>query len=597
MVLIRHVEIRNFRGLRQFIWCPKEGVNCLIGPGDSGKSTILDAIDITLGARRQFVFSDSDFHVSNTVEPIDIKITIGGLDKSLLNVDLYGYFLRSFEPTTASIHDEPTAGLETVLTLRLQVRDDLEPHWGLFSERAQNEDKERSLVWSHRQDISPVRLGAYSAHHMAWGAKSILNKLSADKAEAASALAVAARQARQAFADEGCAGVDDVLESVNSVAQNLGIEAQNTQALLDVQGVSFSGGAIALHDERNVPLKNLGTGSSRLLVAGLQNHVSNSSITILDEVEYGLEPYRILRLLDELGAKSTITNKQVFMTTHSSVVLRELRANQLNIVRAETRQVPAIPAPPGGVPNPPQNIIQNRIMSLAGEREDEQKLLRTNAEAFLAPNVIICEGKTEIGLIRGTDFFNTARGKRSIISHGCFWADGSGDPSLFGRAKIFSGLGYRTAILMDSDKTTPPDTLEECRASNIAIYRWPAGMSTEMVVFSSASIDCIAPLLTIACDWKSQDAVNSCIQSISGGLYNFDMCKDAFVEEMRPILAQCAITGNWFKDIEPAEKLMEQVILPNWGACDIALKQPILDLFNWIGSSPTRQPENPVQEA
>lgn len=32
-----------------------------MGPGDSGKTTILDAIDLCLGARRNVSFSDTDF--------------------------------------------------------------------------------------------------------------------------------------------------------------------------------------------------------------------------------------------------------------------------------------------------------------------------------------------------------------------------------------------------------------------------------------------------------------------------------------------------------------------------------------------------------
>ncbi len=71
-MLIRHIEIRNFRGLRELSWFPKPGVNCLIGPGDSGKSTILDAIDLAVGARRQYVFSDSDFHLHDTSEDIGL---------------------------------------------------------------------------------------------------------------------------------------------------------------------------------------------------------------------------------------------------------------------------------------------------------------------------------------------------------------------------------------------------------------------------------------------------------------------------------------------------------------------------------------------
>ena len=62
MARIRKVEIRNFRGIRNFSWTPSPGINCLIGPGDVCKSTILEAIDYCLGARRNIQFSDTDFH-------------------------------------------------------------------------------------------------------------------------------------------------------------------------------------------------------------------------------------------------------------------------------------------------------------------------------------------------------------------------------------------------------------------------------------------------------------------------------------------------------------------------------------------------------
>jgi predicted ATP-dependent endonuclease of OLD family len=46
MALIRHIRIQNFRGIHKFDWFPSDRVNCLIGPGDSGKTTVLDAIDL-----------------------------------------------------------------------------------------------------------------------------------------------------------------------------------------------------------------------------------------------------------------------------------------------------------------------------------------------------------------------------------------------------------------------------------------------------------------------------------------------------------------------------------------------------------------------
>ncbi len=593
-MLVRHVEIKNFRGLRELSWFPKPGVNCLIGPGDSGKSTILDAIDLAVGARRQYVFSDSDFHLHDISQDIDIRITVGQLNNDLMNIDRYGHYHRGFNSANFTITDEPIVGTEVVLTLRLQVKDDLDPIWSLYSERTELNGEDRNLAWAHRQEISPVRLGAYSAHHMAWGSNSVLNKMSADKARAASALAAAARQARDTFSEVGCEGVDDVLGKVTTVAKNLGVPAQEIQALLDVRGVSFSGGAIALHDSRNVPLKNLGTGSSRLLVTGLQNHVGSSSVTIIDEVEHGLEPYRILRLLDELGAKSGRVDTQVFMTTHSPIVLRELKAGQISIVR-----IGLIPTPPqqtvtGGEVEQQKFITHNTVTSLSGTVEEEQKLLRTNAEAFLAPSVIVCEGKTEIGLMRGLDFNYTSGGYRSLIAHGCYWADGNGDPSLFDRARIFSNLGYRVSILMDSDVVTTPATLTEMGMLNVSIFRWPNNYSTESAIFMSVPEHAIQQLLSIACEWKSDDSVDDRIMKVSNNTCTLAQCRTQFQDYMRPLLAQAAGTGKWYKDIEPAERVMREVIGPNWKQCQNSITQPLWNLIQWIQQAPTALQEQQV---
>jgi len=40
---IRQVEIRHFRGIESLTWRPPGKFACLIGPGDSSKTTILDA--------------------------------------------------------------------------------------------------------------------------------------------------------------------------------------------------------------------------------------------------------------------------------------------------------------------------------------------------------------------------------------------------------------------------------------------------------------------------------------------------------------------------------------------------------------------------
>ena len=107
MARIRKIEISNFRGIQKLVWYPSPGISCLIGPGDSGKSTILDAIDLCIGARRNVKFTDADFYRLNVETPITIAVTIGELEDSLKSIDAYGLYLRGFDKTTGDVEDEP----------------------------------------------------------------------------------------------------------------------------------------------------------------------------------------------------------------------------------------------------------------------------------------------------------------------------------------------------------------------------------------------------------------------------------------------------------------------------------------------------------
>jgi putative ATP-dependent endonuclease of OLD family len=210
-----------------------------------------------------------------------------------------------------------------VISLRLTVKSDLEPVWTLVSERAEAQGQPRYLTWADRLRLCPTRIGAFAENDLAWRRGSVLTKLSDEKAETSGALAEAARTARNAFGDLAEKQLTATLTIVAETAHDLGIDVgKSPTALLDAHSVSFSGGTISLHNEDGVPLRGLGTGSTRLLVAGLQRKAAKDATVILvDEVEHGLEPHRIRRLLHSLGAKDTPPPLQGFLTTHSPVVL------------------------------------------------------------------------------------------------------------------------------------------------------------------------------------------------------------------------------------------------------------------------------------
>lgn len=189
MTAIRQLEIEHFRGIASATWAPSPGVNALIGPGDSGKSTVLDAIDLALLARRNVQITDADFYGLDVSGPIRVTVTLGALPDALKDLDTYGPYLRGWSAEWLQVEPEPGQGLEDVLSLRLEVSSDLDPRWFLWSERAEGDGLARDLTFEMRRRLAPTRLGAFAAHHFSWGPKSVLNRLSDERAIAHEALA------------------------------------------------------------------------------------------------------------------------------------------------------------------------------------------------------------------------------------------------------------------------------------------------------------------------------------------------------------------------------------------------------------------------
>lgn len=505
MARIRRLEIRNFRSIQALDWVPSAGINCLVGPGDSGKSSILDAIDLCLGARRSAPFGDTDFHGLDVTQPVVIAVTLGAIADTLLNLDAYGDFLRGYDPATGKIEDEPRVGIETVLTLRLTVTNDLEPSWSLYSERAALQGLERALAWKERTALAPARIGSFANTNLSWTRGSVLNRLTEERANLGAELARAAREARANFGNQAGAQLAETLRVVTETATYLGVSVgASAQALLDAHSVSIGDGAIALHNEAGVPLRSLGTGSTRLLIAGLQRMAAESAtIALVDEVEYGLEPHRVARLLDSLGAKDPAFPLQVFMTSHSPVAIRELSGNQVFVVRARAGR---------------------HDVREAGVADEVQSTLRADPEAFLARSVVVCEGASEVGLARGLDQYWVTQGATSFFALGGAYVDvgGSNPDRCFSRGTALLGLGYRVLVIVDADKPPTAEVVAAFHAAGGQSISWRAGRALEDELFLSLHDDAIDALLLKACEVVGRDMVESHIASKSNGQRTLD---------------------------------------------------------------------------
>ncbi|UYY85582.1 ATP-dependent nuclease [Alcaligenes sp. SMD-FA] len=571
MARIRLIEINHFRSIKSLNWSPENGVNCLIGPGDSGKSTILDAIDLCLGARRGLTLSDTDFYGLDVSQPIVISLTLGDLSDRLKNLEYYGDCLRGYHDLLGEVEDEPRQNLETVLTVRLTVTADLEPVWSLYSDRTALFDPPKMLQWKDRTAIAPVRLGHHPNSHLSWTRGSVLNRLSENRTEIGLALVDAAREARVGFGAKAAPQLAATLTKVTEEAHNLGIPVgSSVTALLDAHAVSFGDGAISLHSEAGVPLRNLGTGSTRLLIAGLHRVVAETAnIVLIDEVEHGLEPHRINRLLDSLGAKDKTEPLQVFMTTHSPVVLRELNGDQLRIVRSAPDKHDA---------------------RWVGTTNEIQAAIRIFPEAFLAKTVLVCEGASEIGLIRGIDRFMTASGNPSLQAHGVAYVDAAGGDAdrAFIRANVFQRLGYRVAVLQDNDKTPSADIVKKFVDAGGFHLAWRNGRALEDELFASLPAVAILALLTRAQELTEEGLVNSHIVTTSQGKSNLALVLQEgdtgdYSGETRELLGRSSRIrkAGWFKSISKMEAVSHEILCAHWNTTDTDFTESIRRLLRW----------------
>jgi energy-coupling factor transporter ATP-binding protein EcfA2 len=571
MAKIRLIEIKHFRSIKSLYWCPGNGLNCLIGPGDSGKSTILDAIDLCLGARHGLILSDTDFHELDVSQPISISLTLGDLQENLKDLERYGEFLRGYDNLLGALEDEPRKGLETVLTVRLTVAADLEPVWSLYSDRTALLDPPKMLQWKDRTSLAPVRLGHHPKSHLSWARGSVLNRLSEVHAEVGLALANAAREARVGFGAKAAPQLADTLTKVTETAQKLGIPVgTSVTALLDAHAVSFGDGAISLHSDVGVPLRALGTGSTRLLIAGLHRIVAETaSIALVDEVEHGLEPHRINRLLDSLGAKEKAESLQVFMTTHSPVVLRELSGDQLFIAR---------PTPDG------------HDIRWVGTANEIQAAIRNFPEAFLAKTILVCEGASEIGLIRGIDRFMAAKGKPPLQALAVSYVDAAGGDAdrAFIRATVFQRLGYRVAVVQDNDKTPSPDMVKKFVDAGGFHLAWRNGRALEDELFASVPADAVLALLTKAQELTEEGLVNNHIVTTSQGTSSLEQVlqegnSGEYSPETRELLGRSSRIrkAGWFKSISKMEAVSYEILCANWKATDPEFTKAITRLLRW----------------
>lgn len=455
-VRLRRLEIENFRGVKTLDWRHIAETSALVGPGDSGKSAILDAIDRVLSPRWNVVFDDTDFWDLQTDVPIVIRATITDLASSFYRDSKFGLLLHGFDSENCeAIHASGDDGEENALVVELRVDASLEPVWSVVDA----DGEKHAFRARDREALGMLRVGEYVDQHLGWSRASVLTRLTDSGDSVSAVLADAARQARSGFKSDGLEKLTAAAQKVEGLGKNLGVATKSGLVPhLDASSLSVAAGALSLHDGK-VPTRRAGLGTRRLLAVAMQRAVAaQSGLTIVDEFEHGLEPHRIRRLLRVLRGRAPegggLAQGQLILTTHSPTVLLELEAAELAVARR---------ADDGAV----------TVLSLPAAAEVDYILKRT-PEALLARKVIVAEGATEVGLCRALDEAWTAETNASFGYRGVMVVDGGGGTQPAMISGHLARLGYEVALLIDSDAKA-----KISKAEGATVLAWPGGMCTE----------------------------------------------------------------------------------------------------------------------
>ena len=489
------LEIENFRGIRHgcFSFPEEQRLICVIGAGDTGKTTLFKAIEWVLWPAWNLIVTDTDFYNCNTENSIQITASVSEFSDELLKEDKFGLFLRdAWAVTNHAENDEPAetesgAVKPTVISIRLTIDASLEPKWEVITNRGDP----KPISSKDRKLLSCGVVGDDYEKDFQWGRASILQRYSKDSKDALRNAYTTAM--RQAVTNTQLSSLDTLISNeIIDIGKTYGVSFHGElRNRLIMQNGTFSTSVGIFDDE--VPFFLRGIGSRRLLSMGMNIQAfQDGTLLLVDEIETGLEPYRISALINEFRTNHSKSG-QIFMTTHSVSVICECTEREILVMTSQDGDATL------------------HYLHTGNKQTDNsiQAMLRRDPGAFLCRRIIVCEGSTEIGLLRAFDRFCAQNHKGKFAYYGTGTADGKGGTQLFKLLFKLKECGYDVCVLMDSDDNAGNELKLDAEKKDIPVFSWESNNSTEEQVFQDVPVECVDDLIQLAVEIKTFAFVKS----------------------------------------------------------------------------------------
>lgn len=450
---IYKITIQRFRGIHSLHWMPAAGMNVILGGGDVGKTTVLDAIALLLSPSNSAVISESDYWARDSAQEFVIEAVMALPEATGIgsqNTFAWPWAWNGQEAVAPSADGEDNlAGAgDPVYRVRVRGTTELELAW----EVVQPNEEIDHFSTTVRRRIGLVRMSADERNdrdlRLVYG--SALDRLLADNALRAR---IGKEVAGLPLHDSLNAKGKETIESLDVRMAGAGLPSQLKLGLTASQGLSI-GALIGLMATKNgvaLPLTSWGAGTRRMAALEIASSTEKeASVTLIDEIERGLEPYRLRKLINILAGQTG----QIFLTTHSPIAISCAEDAHLWYLDS----LGAIGALPRDKIGPQQ---------------------KRDPETFLARVAVIAEGPTEVGFLQ---FLLEKAFGGNPLDYGVRVCDGQGNGATLDLLETLACSGLLFAGLVDDEGTAPERWRRLKQRLNDRLHQWPKGCTEDHVI-------------------------------------------------------------------------------------------------------------------
>ena len=450
---IYKITIQRFRGIHSLQWLPSAGMNVILGGGDVGKTTVLDAIALLLSPSNTAVISEADYWARDSAQEFVIEAVMALPEATGIgsqNTFAWPWAWNGKDAVAPSADGEgdlPGPG-EPVYRVRVRGTTELELSWEVMQPNEEFDHFSTAV----RRRIGLVRMSADERNdrdlRLVYG--SALDRLLADNAlRARIGKEVAGLNLHDSLNDKG----KEAIESLDARMAGAALPSDLKLGLTTSQGLSIGAliGLLATKNGVALPLSSWGAGTRRMAALEIASSTDKeASVTLIDEIERGLEPYRLRKLINILTGQ----NGQIFLTTHSPVAISCAEDAHLWYLDS-----------------------LGSIGALPRDKIGPQQ--KRDPETFLARVAVIAEGPTEVGFLQ---YLLEKAFEGNPLDHGVRVCDGQGNGATLDLLETLASSGLLFAGLADDEGTAPERWKKLKEKLKGRLHQWPKGCTEDHVI-------------------------------------------------------------------------------------------------------------------